>query len=100
MRIIQDVDMVLKELVTVRANGAAVEGLADRNGHRRKVLGEWKSVSWGGAQTKGMGRECDLTKNMLLHSDILKLCLNNKHKITEFSPDITVFYDKKTRVER
>ena len=43
-------------------NGATVEGLADRNGHRRKVVGEGKSVSWGGARTKGKGCECELTK--------------------------------------
>ena len=57
-RIIQDVDLELKALeIVYRANGAAVEGLADRNGHRRKVVGEGKSVSWGGARTKGKGRE-------------------------------------------
>ena len=32
-----------------RANGAAVEGLADRNCHRKKEVGKGKSVSWGGA---------------------------------------------------
>ena len=75
-RIIQDVDLALKALeVVYRANGVAVEGLADSNGHRRKVVGEGKSVSWGGARTKGKGRECKLTKNMFLHSDMLKLCL-------------------------
>ena len=48
-RIIQDVDLVLKTLKIVHlANRALVEGLADRNGHRRKVVGEGKSVSWGG----------------------------------------------------
>ena len=58
-RIIQDVDLVLKALeIVYRANGAAVEGLADRNGHRRKVLGEGKSVSWGGARTKVKARDC------------------------------------------
>ena len=55
-RIIQDVDLALKALeIFYRANGDAVEGLADRNGHRRKVVGEGKSVSWGGARTKGKG---------------------------------------------
>ena len=40
-RIIQDVDLALKGLeIVYRANGAAVELLADRNGHRRKVVGE------------------------------------------------------------
>ena len=75
-RIIQDVDLALKALeIVYRANGAAVEGLADRNGHRRKVVGEGESASWGGARTKGKGRECELTKKMFLQSDLLKLCL-------------------------
>ena len=56
--IIQDVDLGLKALeIVYRANGTALEGLADRNGHRRKQVGEGKGVSWGGAQTKGEG--CD-----------------------------------------
>ena len=76
-KIIQDFDLALKSLeIVYRASGAAVEGLADRNGHRRKVVGEGGSVSWGGARNKGKGRECELTKKMLLHSDMLKLCLN------------------------
>ena len=41
--IIQDVDLALKLLeIVYRENGAAVEGLADRNGHRWKVVGEGK----------------------------------------------------------
>ena len=41
VRIIEDVDMVLKVLeIFYRANGAAVEGLADRNGHRCKEVGK------------------------------------------------------------
>ena len=53
-RIIEDVDLALKALEIVYcANGTAVEVLADRNGHRRKYLGEGGSVSWGGAITKG-----------------------------------------------
>ena len=91
-QIIQYVDMALKALeIVYRTNGAAVEGLADRNGHRRKGVGEGKSVSWGGARTKGKGRECELTKNMFWHSDLLKLCLKKKWKINEFFPDTTVF---------
>ena len=78
-------------------NGASVEGLADRNGHRQKVVGEGKRVSWGGARFKGKGRECELTKKMFLHSDLLKLCLKKKRKINEFFPDTNVFYDLKTR---
>ena len=55
-RIIEDVDLALKALeIVYLVNGAAVEGLADRNGHRRKLLGEGKSVSWGGALTKCKG---------------------------------------------
>ena len=58
VRIIQDVDLALKALeIFYRANGDAVEGLGDRNGHRRKVVGEGESVSLGGARTKGKGRE-------------------------------------------
>ena len=91
-RIIQYVDMALKALeIVYRANGAAVEGLADRNGHRRKVVGEGKSVSCGGAQNKGKGRKYELTKNMFLHSDMLKLCLKKKHNITDLFPDTTFF---------
>ena len=40
-RIIQDIDLVLKALgIFYRENRDAVEGVADRNGHRRKVVGE------------------------------------------------------------
>ena len=54
----QDVDLELKALeIVYRKNGAAVEGMADRNGHRRTVVGEGGSVNWGGAPTKGKGRE-------------------------------------------
>ena len=49
VRIIEDVDLALKALeIVYRANGAAVEGLADRNGHICKEVGEGKSGSWGG----------------------------------------------------
>ena len=93
-RIIRDVDLVLKVSEFIYpANGAPVEGLADRNGHRNKVVGEGKSFSWGGARTKGKGRECKLTKKMFFHSDLLKLCLRNKRKNNELFPDTTVFYD-------
>ena len=45
-RIIQYVDLGLKALeIIYRTNGAEVEGISDRNGHRRKVLGEGKSFS-------------------------------------------------------
>ena len=35
------------------------------------VVREVKSVSWGGAQTKGEVHKRELTKNMFLHSDLL-----------------------------
>ena len=58
-RIIQDVDLALKALeIVYRENGAAVEGLADRNGYRRKVVGKGKSFRCGGARTKDEGPEC------------------------------------------
>ena len=57
-RIIKDADLALKALeIFYRANWFVVEELADRNGHRRKVVGEVKGVSWGGARTKRKGRE-------------------------------------------
>ena len=46
VRIIEDVDLALKALeIVYRANGAAVEGLADINGHRKKEVGKGKSFS-------------------------------------------------------
>ena len=94
VRIVLDVDMALKALeIVYRKNGAAVEGLDDRNGHRWKVVGEGKSVSWGGARTKGKGCECELTKKIFLHSDLLKLCLKKKHNSSDFFPNTTFFYD-------
>ena len=75
VRVIEDVDLALKVLeIVYRENGAAVEGLADRNGHKKKEVVKGKSVSWGGARNKGEGRECELTKNMFFHNDLLKLC--------------------------
>ena len=95
-RIIQDLDLALKALEIVhRKNEAAVEGLTDRNGHRWKVVGEGKSVSWGGERTKVKGRNFKLTKKMFLHSYLLDFCLKKKHNITEFFPETTVFNDKK-----
>ena len=64
--IIKDVDLELKALeIVYHKNGAAVEGLADRNGNRCKEVGEWKSFSLGGAQTKSEACDCKLTKNMV-----------------------------------
>ena len=94
LKIIQDVDLELKALEMVyHANSAAVEGIANRNGHRRKQVGKGKRVSWGGARTKGKCRECELTKNMFFHNDLWQLCLQKKLMITEFFPDTTVFHD-------
>ena len=51
-RIIQDVNLALKALeILYYENGAVFQGLADRNGHRWKVLGKGKSVRCGGART-------------------------------------------------
>ena len=51
--IIEYVDLVLKALeIVYHTNGATIEGLANRNGHRQKVVGVWKCVIWGGACTK------------------------------------------------
>ena len=59
-RITQDIDLALKALkIVYRENGAAVEGLADRNGHRQKVGGKEKSIRCGGARTEGEGCECE-----------------------------------------
>ena len=93
-RIIKDVYLELKALeIVYRANGDAVEGVADRNGHIQKVVGEGESVSWGVAQTKDKGCECKLTKKMLFQSNMLKLCLKKKQNITEFFPHTTVIND-------
>ena len=76
VRIKEDVDLALKALGNFYLeNGAAFEGLADRNGYRQKVVGKGKIVSWGGAPTKGKGRECKTTKNIFFHCDLLKLCM-------------------------
>ena len=48
---------------------------------------------WTLKQTKGKGCECERTKKMFLHSDMLKLCLKKKRKIDEIFPDKTAFYD-------
>ena len=93
-RIIQDVDLALKALeIYYRENGAAVEGLADIYVHRSKVVYKGESVSCGGAWTKSEGRECELAKKMLFHSDLLKLCLMKRRKISDFFPGTTVFND-------
>ena len=93
-RIIQDVDLALKALeIVYHANWGAVEGLADISGHRRKLVGKGKSDRCVGARTKDEGCECELAKKMFFHSDLLKLCLMTRRKISEFFPDTTVFND-------
>ena len=73
-RIIEDVDRALEALkIVVRANGAAVQGIADIDGHIRKEVGRCKSFSWGDTQTKGEDCECKLTKNMFFHRDLLRV---------------------------
>ena len=63
-RIIEDVDLALKALeIVYLANGSSVEGLADRNGHRRLVVGEGKIVSWGGARFSFLGRFPSVLRN-------------------------------------
>ena len=53
VRITQDVDLALKALeIVYRENGDSVEGLADRSGNRRKLVGKGKSVKCGVARTK------------------------------------------------
>ena len=90
-RIIEYVGMDLKSLeIVYRANGSAVEGLADSNGHRRKVLGEGESVSCGGAPGKIKASECKITKKMFFHSDLLKLCL--KKNTTSVSYSLTPLF--------
>ena len=95
-KIIPDVDMALKALeIFSHAHGAAFEGLSNINGHRRILVGEGESVSWGGARNKDKGRECELTKNIFFHSDMLNLCLKKNPKINQFFPDTIFFTIKK-----
>ena len=50
-QVVEDVDQALDALEIVYcAHGAAVEGLADQNGHRQQVVGDEKSGRWGGAK--------------------------------------------------
>ena len=99
-KIIPDVDMALKALeIFSHAHGAAFEGLSNINGHRRILVGEGESVSWGGARNKDKGRECELTKNIFFHSDMLKLCLKKKHNVSEFFPDTTFFTIRKLALQ-
>ena len=58
--------------------------LEDRN------VGDGERVSWGGANTKGKGGDCKLTKNMFLHNNLVNLCL--KKNTTSLSSSLTQLY--------
>ena len=89
--IILDVYLALKALeIVYRKNGADVEGIVDGNGHRHKVVGERKIVSWEVAQTKGKGRERKLNKKAVLSNLFVEVVSEGKKNISEFFPDITV----------
>ena len=75
--------------------GLQLKGSLIEMGTGRKLVGKGKSVRCGGARTKGEGRECELAKKMLYHSDLLKLCFMKIQKISDFFPDTTAFYDLK-----
>ena len=65
--IIQDVDMALKVLeIFYCVNGSSVEGVADRNGPKRKLVGEGGSFSWRGARTKGKGPQVQTHQKYVL----------------------------------
>ena len=51
-----------------------------------------KSGMWGGTKSKGAVNECDIDWKMFLHSDLLRLYLNQKYDITELLPDTIVFF--------
>ena len=44
----------------------------------------FKSGSWGGVQSKGEADEANFYQEMFLYSDLLKVCLKEKHNITKF----------------
>ena len=56
---------------------------------------KFKPGRWGGALIKGEGHECDFDWKIILHGDLLKLCLNQKHNIIKSFPDIIVYLDDK-----
>ena len=101
MHIIEDVHRALEAFeIFYRAHSAAIERLADRNGHRQLVVGDGESGRWGDVQSKGEGRECNLDRKKFLHIDLLKLCLKRKRDIAEFFPDKIVFFMRKTCATR
>ena len=50
---------------------------------------------WGGKISKGEGRKCKIYRKMLLHSDMLKLCLKENQDISILFPDTIMFLDEK-----
>ena len=87
VRIIKDVDLALKALEIVHlTNGGAVEGLADRNVHRRKVSGG-KVVG-----PKVRGTSAKSPKICSCTVIFFKLCLKKKHNIADFFPDIHNYF--------
>ena len=79
-RIIQDVDLALKALeIIFHANSTAVEGLAERNGHRRKK----------GHITKV--RVASANSPTRFYSTVICCSfVRKKRKVNEFFPDTTV----------
>ena len=61
--------------MTIAKSQALERFYCSHDGTVEGLVGEGKSFSWGGAQTKGEVCECELTRNMFLNSDLLKLCL-------------------------
>ena len=57
-------------------------------------LDDGKSGRWEGAQSKGVGHECDLDRKMFLYSDLLKFCLKQNQDITKLFPDNVLFLDE------
>ena len=61
MNLLATIDKYQALEILYHAHTRAIEG----------VVGEGKSISWGGAQTKGEVHKRKLTKNVFLHSDLL-----------------------------
>ena len=97
-RIIQDVNLALKASEFVyHVNGTrSWEGLADRNRHEPKAVGEGGNFQLGslhGPKGKGRGAIANSTKNMFSRSDQLKSRLKKKNTTkADFFPDATVFF--------
>ena len=83
--------------IVYRSNGAAVEGIADRNGHRKKEGGKGK-VSVGEVHKPKVRVASDNSPKHVLPQRFVSVVSEEKQKITEFFPDTTVYYYIKTRV--